>query len=683
MAEITESSVPKSDTVKFWLKHIDAYEKKFGPWEKQGKKINKRYMSEADAGRKKVAKFNTLWSNVQTLAPAIYDKQPKPNIERRNVDKDPLGLATSDILERSVTYFIETDDFNDKIKQCVLDRLLPGRGAAWIRYVPTIEKVPSETPEISVETPNDDTQITDDVTEQLKYEDVEIDYVHWTDFGHTFGRTWQEVRAGWRRVFMDRSDLVKRFGDKIGNAVPLNAKSPDAEKEETPDKAEVYEIWDKKGKTATWINRDSPEVLGEEDDPLKLKDFFPFPKPLYATLSNDNLIPTADYVQYFDQARELDVLTGRIDLILQALRVAGVYDAAAEGVQRLLSEEVENKLIPVQNWAVFGEKGGLNGVVNWFPVEQLVKVLTALYEARDKVKQDMYEITGISDIVRGATNPNETLGAQELKGQYATLRLGNMQKDVARFCRDLVRLSAEVIAGQFSIETIKQISGVKLLTEQEKAQITQQQQMAQQQAAMQAQPGQPPAPPQPLPDEIQDLLDKPTWEQVEQLLRDDMARCFRISIETDSTIKADQENEKQARTEMLTATGGFIREAAQIQSPALQPLLMDMLMFGVRGFKVGRELEGSFERAKKEIDKVAKQPPPQPPPDPAIIKAQADMQMQQGQMQIEVAKAQSDAQLQKMQIQMKGVDLQIKGIDLQIEQLRLQQAMAPKPEVAA
>jgi len=357
-----------------------------------------------------------------------------------------------------------------------------------------------------------------------------------------------------------------------------------------------------------------------------------------------------------------------------------VYDSTAEGVQRLLSEGSENKLIPVSNWAVFGEKGGLKGVVDYLPLDQIVAALTSLYDARERIKQDLYEITGMSDIIRGASNPNETATAQQIKGQYASMRLGDMQKDIARFCRDLVRITAEIISNLFSPETIKQISSSDLLTAAEKQQAAIMQQMAQQAQAS----GQQPPPMTPVDAKA---MEKPSLDEVVALLRDDMARCFRISIETDSTIKIDQDAVKAARSEFLTAAGGFIQQAAQVQVPELQPLLMDMLLFGARGFKAGRELESSFEKAQEALDEKAKQPPQQPPPDPSIEKAKLDMQMATQKAQLEAQsmqmRAQLDGQIAQADMQIKMMDVKLKEMDVKIKEIELAGKMVPQQQTEA
>lgn len=626
---------PKSKELQYWINEIEAYEGgDFEKWTSRAEKVIKRYLDERSG--KSGTKFNILWSNVQTLAPALYAQAPKPNVDQRYQDDDDLSRISSQVLERCVSYFVTyNNNFDEVMKQSVLDRLLPGRGVAWVRYCPQF----GENPQVSEDAKAGSE--SEQEAPELYGEEVIVDYVHWKDFGHCYARTWQEVPAAWRRVYLDRKALIKRWGKEIGKKIPLDAKTEEKDRKEeiSYKKACIYEIWDKASKRVIWVSKGMPDIIEEIDDPLHLMDFFPFPKPIYATLSNDSLVPVPDYVQYQDQAGELDLITRRISKITEALKVSGVYDSTAQGVQKLLTEGAENKLIPVEQWAVFGEKGGLKGVVDWFPVEQLAAVLDTLVDVRERIKQDLYEITGIADIVRGATNANETATAQKIKGQFATLRLDNMQKDVARFARDLVRIETEIIAEHFSMDTIKQLSGLKLLTQQEKQALT-----------IQAPNG------QPLPPEMADLAKLPTWEEVEAVIRNDTARCFRIDIETDSTIKADQEAEKAARTEFLTAAGGFLREASQVPQPELAPLMMEMLLFGVRGFKVGRDMETTFKTTLDKLKKSAENPQPQPNPE-------------KDKLMLEAKKAEGEAQLKGKELQLKEGELGLKARELQLKEM--------------
>ncbi len=624
--------------VAFWNREIEQYEKSFSEWAEKSKKIVERYRNDK---KNKQNRFNILYSNIQTLAPALYSQQPKPNFERRFSGDDSVGRVASLVLERAVSYYIDSDDFDDCLQQTVLDRLLSGRGTSWLRY------------EIGVSE-----QVSDDISAPIiEYEDAKIDYVHWQDFGHTYGRTWQEVRAVWRKVPMSRKELVKRFGE-IGNSVPLgdDPNQTGELEQKFNSKAWVYEIWDKATKQVFWLAKGMENLLDKKQDPLGLKGFFPCPRPLYSQLGNDSLKPTPDYLQYQDQATELDMITTRIDLIVKAIRVSGIYDASAEALKRLLSENAENKMIPVENWAMYAEKGGLKNAVSFFPLGEVVATLQQLYQSRESIKQTIYEITGISDIVRGSSVASETATAQNIKSQYATMRLGKAQRDVQRFCRDIIRILAEIIAEQFSIETIKQVSGVELFTEAEK-----------QQYMMMAQMGQ--AQPDP---KVERLMMEPTWEQVDALLKDNMARCFRIDIETDSTIKADQDAEKSSRAEFLTAVSQYLVQAANIQEPEMKPLLLELMRFGVQGFRVGKTMEAEFNMVIDKARKAALQPPP-PQADPAQAEMQAEQMRSQAQMEIEKMKLDTQMQIEQMKLQsseaIKMADIQARN-DMEVIKAR-------------
>jgi hypothetical protein len=607
-----------------YLAEIDLYEKEFKPWETRGKKILKLY-KDVDNVQGKRKRFNVLWSNVQTLLPACYARDPQPVAERRFKDADPVGRTASEVLERCIAYTVDCQDYGHVMRQVVSDRLLPGRGVAWVRYEPDIEGEGDE--------------------EQLTYEKAIPDYVYWEDFGHNISRTWDEVWLVWRRVYMTRAKLVKRFGAEVGNKIPLDYTPKGLKDDKTSEdikKACIYEGWDKDKSQVVFLSKGHPKLIETKADPLELTGMFPCPRPMFATLTTDSLMPVADYALYQTQAQEIEELTVRIDTLQEALQLRGAYDSGAPELGQILTGK-GNKLIPVANWAKFSEKGGLDGSIDFVPIKEVAETLIALYEAREKSKQDLYEITGLADIIRGNSEPNETATAQQIKGRFAVLRISDTQAEVQRFACDLIRLLGEIIAEHFSLETIKAISGVKLMMQAEKEAAQQQQAMAQKMAQETGQE----APP--VPDEMAEMMRQPAWEEVHALLSDQVLREFRIDIETDSTIRTDEDADRIARTEFLTAAGGYIDKAslAMQQAPELGPLLGELLMFGVRGFRSARELEPAFEDAMR---KLSAPKPPQPDPElqKEQIKAQSAKELEQLKaqttMQVEQSKQQMQAQ---------------------------------------
>lgn len=652
-------------TVRRWLLEISMYEKECKEWPKKADLIVKRYLDERDSRDESETKFNVLWSNIETLRPALYSNIPKPQVERRFKDASPVARTAAEVLERSIAFNIGEYDFDDTVKAAVMDYLLPGRGQVWVRYVPYMG-TPDATAMVSNSDVAGETGEQPAPVQEVVYEQTVCDYVHWKDFGHTVARKWSEVRGVWRKVYMTRDELVSRFGEEKGGKVqldftPQHFSEMDGRDEanESFKKAIVYEIWDKSTRKALWISKGYPDdVLDEVDDPLRLRNFFPCPRPMLATTSNDSLIPVPDFVEYQDQADEMDRLTARIAVLTDSLRLAGVYNKEADEEGRiadLLDPAAGNVMIPVANWAAFSQTGGMNGAISWLPIQEVAAVITALYAARAQVKADLYEVTGISDIMRGQGDASETATAQRIKGQFGTMRLKERQAEVQRFIRDVVRIKGEIIAEHFSPDTLRIQTGIEMPEA----------------APMMGHNGGPPIdlmgaplPPQPDPEA--------TWADVMALLRNDAMRSFAINIETDSTIAVDDEAEKQSVAEFFGAVGQFLTQAMPIVqvAPETGPMFGEMLMFGVRRFRAGRQLEGTIEAAITQMQQRAAAPVEQRP-DPAMIEAQGRMQIEQAKLQAEDAKAQ--AQMQADQQRM-GMEAQAKAAEFQLKQQEIQQA---------
>jgi hypothetical protein len=672
------------DLVTKWIEEINLSERELQPWWKTGDIIVRRYKNENRArggGRPSVGyerrRFAILWSNVSTLQPAIYAKQPVPMVDRRYRDEDPVGKVASEVLERALGFSLDQYDFDGRVKLCVLDYLLPGRGQVWVRYIPHMREVNAEQDYELGEgvQDDDDTEVgeveTPEATEEVVYEEVQCDHVSWKDWLTNPAREWAEVRWVARRVYMTRAELTERFGKDMAKNVPITTTSTgtdtasDAQKQSSQT-GEVYEIWDKPTKTAYWVCKGyTGGVLDKREDPLGLTNFFPCPPPLNATTANDSTIPVADYVQYQDQADELDELTARIGKLQDALRMVGVYAGEANReLQLVFSPGNENKLIPIDTFDLWKEKGGVRGLIEWVPVDMVIQVLKGCYEARSQVLNDIYQITGLSDIIRGESNPNETATAQRMKGQWGSLRVRDRQRDLQRFCRDAIRLKAEIIAEHFSIDTLKAMTNVKLLTAAEKQQIEQIMPLIQQaqQAGMPIPPGLAPDP------AMLELMAQPTWEEVQALLRNDALRSFRIDVETDSTVQPDENAAKMAFTEFTGAVVGLLTAAAGIvpTEPKTAPLFGEILKQGARTFNVSRSMEDIIDKVFEELAaKPPVQPPGPPPPDESAMQVeQLKSQTAQMQAQIEQQRTQMEGQLGMAELNLKGQELQVKAAAL-------------------
>jgi hypothetical protein len=630
-----------------YLRVIGTYENEFAKWQARVKKLVKRYRDDTrGSGGNETAKFNILWSNVQTLIPAVYAKLPKADVQRRFGDNDPVGRVAARLVERAIDFEIEHyPDFRSTMKYDVEDRFLGGRGTAWVRYEPHVAPIGVEDDGVSITSAIEQGEGAPPPLEQIEYERAPVDYVHWKDFGHSQGRTWEEVGQVWRWVYMTREALVERFGEEMARQIPTD-QGPETlnayrDSKRQYNLAKICELWDKETLKVYWLSKGMSHFIDVRDDPLNFEGFFPCPKPLYATTTSDNLVPVPDFVLYQDQAMELDILSDRIDGLVKALRVRGVYDASQPALQRLMTEGDNNALIPVDKWAAFSEKGGLKGSVDLLPLDTIAQALIQCYQARADIKGQIYEITGISDIIRGQSAASETATAQQIKGQYAGLRLRSMQEDVALFATEVIRLKAQVMCMRYQPQTILAYSAAEQMSDADKALIP----------------------------------------QALQLIRDKPLRNFRIDIAADSLVQIDEVQEKQDRLQFLQAFGGFLQQALPVgqASPELVPVMMDLLKYGVQAFKAARPLEGTIDAATEQLKQMAAQPRENPAAQQAQMEAQAEQAKSQMLMQIEQAKLQQSAQVEALKAQN---DQQLEQMKQQFEAQLAQQKIAAEQQMA-
>ena len=589
--------------VELYLNTVTQYDKEFAKWSGRTDKILRRYRDERQVNSMQ-SRYNMLWANVSTLKAATFSRMPKADVSRRFKDNDPVGRVASMILERAMDFEItHYGDLKHCLESSVFDRFLGGRGSAWVRYEPKIESQ-----DYGISEQNEESE---ESAEYLDSEAAPVDYVHWKDFGHEPARTWDEVNRVWRKVYLTRKALVDRFGEELGNKVPLDS-SPDDQKYKDSDgigkKGLVIGLWDRETKKVLWISKSLNEILDERDDPLQLEEFFPCPKPLYATITNETLVPIPDFTLYQDQANALDVLSTRISGLIDALKVRGVYDASEPTLQRLFTEGENNTLIPVKNWPAFSEKQGLRGAIDSVDITPIAMALKNAYEAMAQLKQEIYDITGISDIIRGQSNVIETATSAQIKSQFASLRLKEYQDGVAFYASNILKLKAQIICGQFQPETLVKIGGVSQLSPDDQALVP----------------------------------------QAIAMLKDNPMRTFRIEVATDSMLYQDEQREKEDRVAFLGAVGQFLERATQASQgmpPEATPLLMDLLKFGVTGYRVGRVLEGEFDNVADAIKEQAKQPK-QPKQDPEMMKIQMEAQSRQAELQNETQMRQQEIQLE-------------------------------------
>jgi hypothetical protein len=346
----------------------------------------------------------------------------------------------------------------------------------------------------------------------------------------------------------------------------------------------VWEIWSREDNSVCWFVEGCTYVLDYKPDPLELDDFFPCPQPIVASTLTKAFLPRSDYAMVQDLYRELDRVNARICALTDAVRATGVYDKAAAAVRNLLTSKTQNQLIPVDNWSAFVEKGGMKGAVDWLPIDQFVNAIVQLNQRKTQLQHDLYEVLGISDIMRGASVASETATAQTLKVQYGGARLSNMQNEVARFVSEVMRIRANIIANVFQPQTIMQRS------------------------------------------QIERTPDAQLAPQALQMLKNFGTAMYSIKVTADSLAAPDWAAEKEARTEFLGAASNYIMASGPIiqAQPQMGGFLIKMLQWAAAGFKGAATIEGVLDQAAKQIEQQAATPPAPKPPTPEDKKNLAD-----------------------------------------------------------
>lgn len=661
-----------------FMVEIDAALKREKDWRKNARNIVKIYESDDEDKYP----FNILFSNTETMAPALYNMTPRPQVKRKFHDPDPIGKAGTQVLQRTLEYLLDNDlgdfaSFDEVMPDVVLDALVPGRGIPWYEYQASMLKEPAEKAEPqedgeTVEELDEEAEAED--TETLEYELITTNHVPWDRIIHGYAKKWKDV--GWiaREHFMDAEELKENFGDKAAG-VPMTVVATDAcsdegePKEEgdggDPTLAHVWELWDKTSRRVLFFapaKRD--KYLRDVPDPLGLTGFFPTTGPLHFYRSTSSLVPIPLYNAYKNQAEELNQLTKRINKIIRAMKIRGFYDSTVEGLSELLSSE-DNTLLPANNVAAMQQTGGLEKAIWLMPIEKLINVLQQLYVQRTQVKAIIYEITGVSDILRGASAASESATAQNIKNQWGTLRLKRSQKLVQVAARDGMRIMAEMACKKFSVETFKAMTGLSYPTREEKAQGQQvmqqlQQQMQGMQAVAQIQGQEPPEPPPQVQQEmqqIQEMMAVPAWEDILEMLNTDLQRSYKIDIETNSTVDAEATEDQEHMGEFLNAVAQFLNGVGPMVEQGILPFeaAKSMLLAVTRRYKFGPEVE-------EELEKMAA---PKPPEDDGAKAAEA--QAKQLELQGKQAEMEGKKQLLQLEVQAKGMEAQIRGQELQQE----------------
>lgn len=567
------------------MDRIRASEKRESEWRRDARAAETAYMasrSESNENSGKLYDFNILHSNVETIVPAIYNSTPIPDVRPRRVEAigpepvppklqpgqapDPRQVmafqaaaaayqakkqADEDVrnygrmVEGAIAVQIDDNRLDVEVEGVAQTGFIAGRGIVRLR----------------VEADDDGSN-----------ERITFEAVSWRDYREGPAKRWTDVPWVAFRTPLAK-ETYERFRDagmvdaqETGEAAPAT--------EEDDGDVVVWEYWDKLERKVCFVRESDGVVVREEDDPLGLPGFFPCPEPMQPIGVVGKRIPVVPFTIYRALADELDQITRRINRIMKGLKVRGIVAGKASKVLSL-AEADDNEIVVEDDLESLIQNGGLDRAIAWWPVRQSIAVLMELYKQREAVKASIYEITGISDIVRGASNAGETATAQQIKTQWGSLRIQKMQRLVERMVRDVFGMMAHIISTKFQPSTLMAMTGIEIT------------------------------------------------EGIQALMSQPVQAAYRVDVESDSTVRADLSRQKGEMAEFLSGSAQFFATAGpliQAQPAAAEPLA-EIYSATSRMFKLGKQAEDALDR----FVSLAKRSAENPPPNPAAEAQKAEM----------------------------------------------------------
>lgn len=602
-----------------WLDRIKASEKREDDWRKDADRAEAEYLCGKAADEHSRPAFNIVHSNVETIVPSIYNSAGKPDIRpRHNLREDQVAKQAADLFERAIMTNIDDSRMDVEVEAAAQDAFMAGRGIVRVRFDADVSEQPMTDP-MGQPVIGEDGQPA--MQEVVSGEKVLYEVVSWRDYRQGPGARWQDVPwVAYRHTLSD--DTADGYGDAA-----IMAKQADEEKERQPGDVIVWEVWCKESGSVYLIDETRQRVLNEMPDPLGLEQFFPQIAPVQPIVATGKTTPVCPYSVYRDLAAELDTVTRRITEIVSGMKVKGAVAGTGDDLATFANAD-DNTLTPLSNMENVGALGGLDKAIAWWPMEPAAKVLQSLYGQREQIKQAIYEITGISDIIRGQGAASETATAQQIKTEWGSLRIKKMQKAVERAVRHLFVLTVEIMANKFAPESLARMAGMQLTPE------------------------------------LAQFLSQPFDH-------------FRVDVESESTIRADLQNNRREMAEFLQGTAQYTQVMAPLvqQSPAAAVEVLEIYGSFARQFNLGKSAEDALDRMIAQAREMAKNPPPNPEAEAQKAEMQFRQQELQAKVQGEQAKGQLEVQKLQVEIQVKQAELALKR-----EELRLKEAVA---EVAA
>ena len=669
--ETTDDDGPDYASARYWTRRAketeEIFKNKFWKaakeaWAEYELSESESEASEAGTGAKVTyAKlFPIFWSSIKTLRPAYYSRTPIPIAPTRYGLQDVVARTGSVLLERLGKYALEVTEFDEVMRDTTLEFIISDVATARVmldgdetaRSIPIFkaengqyvtqngqlyegenigqdedsgawygeEKYWENKKCYPVALSFDDFMWTAEATSK---ETIEEEYFR-------FCYSEQEAYAEFTEV--DRDTLrgsMRGYGKKEENQGKFNSEG------DTELFLHGWEIWHKKTKTIIFISDDyknpDDKPLKLTEDRYKLKDFFPAPCPIVGTKKRKSLFGIPSYRYLKPMCDHMHEIGMRIYKLTASIRRRFIADKAHQNdLINLIEDAEESEYIFIKGLMDIVEKGGIQNLIQVLPVGELAQSIVELANIHEKYKQEFYEIYGIPDVIRGASDPLETAKAQEIKSFSATNRFRDQMNQVAKFSRDLLELLLDLKLGAYTVEEIHKICAVRYM----------------------------------------DMEDQQRFSAAYSLITNDDERIIRIDIETDSTSYINEQIEQQNRNVAISTVMGGL-QAIREMGPKEKAIGFKTIQSALSGMRLGKDYMDDIDRLIASIMEEAKQPPATPPPDYERLKL--EIQANKNQIDSVLASRKLDQQERQMNTEnyFKKMDVVISSKEMEIEQFKV------------
>lgn len=645
LEEDKEESNPRSK-VGWWLRWIKCAKKAAATHWKDAKAAYSEYERMGREGGNEseystyVRAYPIYHFSCKILESAYYAKTPKVRSSRKHGIEDEMALTMSLIVDRLGQNLIDQGNFDQTIRAAVQDYIHAAKTTTQVVYTTDLEATRMP---LILEGENESNGIykkidSDEVYEgEVKkdsngyfYEDnrpleasqkVFLSPCLYDEILHTpHAKSQMEITEKAYRFCMDYEEAERRFntnpdGTKKGLSLPYSTGKlyKDGEDENYSDSMDLpgkqlegWECYCKHTKTVYWVSEEYPDsFLAQAKDPYEFADFFPSPAFIISNKHRKSLFATPAFVYLESTCNQLHESYYRARRLADAVkRKALVYGLSVEVVAALNKIEGE-EFVLVGDLQEILEKGGIERYIQYLPVRELVDSLSECLRIEEHFKQNFYEWFRLPDILRGTSDPSDSLGAQEIKSDAANDSFRYDKKQIVDLCRDSAELMLDMALKVYSDEKIARICGWEFMESGD--------------------PGSPPSQENPagVPPK---LGHKERFFEALARLRNDSERLVRIDFETDSSSFRDEAREIERQKMISSTVIQGLQMLGGIQNPEFSRIALKLLLSVVESMGGSAESEDMIKSAASDLEKSRNAPPPPPPPDYEAMKIQIKAQ---------------------------------------------------------